>query len=206
MQYLPSFMNIFKTNRAEDQVPPSNVLHLSENKKAPLVVQSLSARETEATNLAAVSVVVSTPQAATKKRREKKKEETNKQDEGDKKMVEEKKMHDEDCHDDKHKECCCEHVAIPVVIKVFDWCGEKKYLVEKFYDYIKEYHDMYPYVLFKYDKQYCDYKDEPGPGPNPRHSKCLVRFCVYFSLLDYEKAFEIEKSLQKKYRHILLRH
>ena len=100
-------------------------------------------------------------------------------------------------HDGKHEEkhhhrYCCDKPDVPVVGKIFEFCDEKRYKLEKFEQAIREYYELYPYVLIKYEKVY------------PKHKKCTVRYCVWFSLLDYEKAFEIEKSLQKKYRYLLL--
>ena len=99
---------------------------------------------------------------------------------------------EEDCHDDKHHhKYCCDKPTIPVVGKVFEICDDKR-AAEKLEKAIREYAELYPYVLIKWEKVY------------PKYKKCTVRYCVWFSLLDYEKAFEIEKNLQKKYRRLSL--
>ena len=111
----------------------------------------------------------------------------NKKIEKENKMVEKRKSHDEHCHDDKEY-YCPPFPEVPVVLKGFEWCDYYYYKdeIEKFIDYIKEYQCKYPCVVIKYKKAYI--------------SKCKVHVYVWFSLCEYEKAFEIEEKLQKKYR------
>ena len=200
VRYFPAFKGMFNKQGSELAVTPTNVVHMSSIKKEP-ATKSITTRETEFLN-SSVSMVVKQKKASRKKT------ESNKNDNS----KEEQKMPEHENHDhdhDKHrKDCCCEPVVIPVVIKVFDFCGEKYYYLKKFEEYIAEYYDLYPTVLFKFKKEYCDYKHDHDHDHDDdhKHKKCRVRFCVYFSLLDYEKAFEIETNLQKKYRHILLKH
>lgn len=111
-------------------------------------------------------------------------------DKDDRKMphddYDKKKKHHDDDYDD-----CCHPVKIAVVAKLFYFCGKDKYC-DDFEDYIKDYHSQYPNVLVKWEKK--------------RINRCEYKYCVWFALLDYEKAFEIEIALQKKYRHILMYH
>lgn len=99
-------------------------------------------------------------------------------------------------HHDKHDDCedkdPCEPPEIAVVGKVFSFCDHDPKDVKKFEDLIEEFHCKYPWVLFKWNKAYTN------------KYKCQIRYFVWFSLLDYEKAFELEAYLQKKYRKILM--
>ena len=106
-------------------------------------------------------------------------------------MSEKRKGHDEYCHDDHHdKYYCPPFPEVPVVLKGFEWCDYyyHKDEIEKFIHYIKEYQCKYPCVVIKYKKAYP--------------TKCKVHIYVWFSLCEYEKAFEIEEKLQKKYREM----
>lgn len=195
MRYFPALKGIFKQqDSALGIAPPSNVVTLASVKNDEPKPQNITTRETELVN-SSVSMVANTQNNSKEKKRKK-----------DDKPDKEGTMPEEKKHKDKH--CCCDPVVIPVVIKVFDFCNEKYYLLKKFEEYIEEYKDLYPTVLFKWTKEYCDnyHRHDDDDNDQHKHRKCAVRFCVYFSLLDYEKAFEIETNLQKKYRHILLRH
>lgn len=110
---------------------------------------------------------------------------------GSKEMGKEK-YHHEECHDEYEKDCYFPEV--PVVMKAFEWCDYQYYYddVKKFEEYIKEYYCKYPCVLITYKKIYP--------------SKCKVRYCVFFNLCDYEKAWDIEKKLQKIYREMKMHH
>ena len=102
--------------------------------------------------------------------------------------IEREKDMEKKYHEDHHEEKCCYFPEVPVVLKGFEWCDYEKYCdyIREFEEYIKKYMCEYPCVLISYKKIYP--------------SKCKVRFCVFFSLCDYEKAFEIEEKLQKIYR------
>ena len=105
------------------------------------------------------------------------------------------KKHDDHCEKDSHyHKCCCEFPEPVYVMKAFEWCDYKHYYedIEKFIEYIKEYACAYPCVLIKWEVVYP--------------SKCKLRICVFFDLCDYEKAFEIELALQKKYRKLKMHH
>ena len=100
----------------------------------------------------------------------------------------------EKCHDDHHHYRCCEAPELPVVGKIFEWCDYKHYYddIEKFIEYIKEYYCKYPCILVKWEIVYP--------------SKCKLRICVWFNICEYDKAFEIELALQKKYRKLKMHH
>ena len=202
MKYFPSLKSIFRPQEFYFGAVPDNVVRIAPTKIEPVPDEDTTTREADLVN-ESVSIVAGSKY---KKRSANKKKDEDTPKEEKKEMAE----HDDDKErGDKHhhhKDCCCDRVDIPVVIKVFDFCAEKKYYLQKFEDAIGEYYDMYPYVLFKYKKEYCDGGHHHDGDGDHHHHKCRVRFCVYFSLLDYDKAFEIETSLQKKYRHILLRY
>ena len=107
----------------------------------------------------------------------------------------EEKEHDDDddCHDDDHHhyQRMCSKPDVAVVGKIFEFCDESKKKLYKFEEAIREYYENYPYIIIKYEKIY------------PKHKKCTVRYCVWFSLLNFEKAIEVEKGLQRKFRYLV---
>lgn len=150
-------------------------------------VENLEVKNLEIKNIATESVQ-KTIEASFKAGKEK----TDKKDiERNDKMSERKKHHDDEyCHDDHDKYYCPPFPEVPIVLKGFEWCDYYYYKDDicKFEDYIKEYKCKYPCVLIKYKKVYP--------------TKCKVHIYVYFSLCEYEKAWEIEEKLQKKYREM----
>lgn len=104
----------------------------------------------------------------------------------------EDKSDDDVRHDNHYKYSrCCSKPDIAVVGKIFEFCDESKKKLYKFEEAIREYYENYPYIIIKYEKIY------------PKHKKCTVRYCVWFSLLKLDKAFEVEKGLQRKFRYIV---
>ena len=91
----------------------------------------------------------------------------------------------------KRKRCCVKP-DVAVVGKIFEFC-DVKYKAQKEFEYhVEKYLRNYKWVAIKAEKIY------------PTKSKCTIRYCIWFALLDYEKAFEIEIELQKLYRRLLL--
>lgn len=183
MRYFPSFRTLFKQPE----------LYVVEARKVSNAAPALPAGGEEQVK-SSLSIVAASP---TKRRKEKLT--NNKQTSEGKKMEDDVKTDKPDNHDHDHhhdKDClCCEKPDVAVVGKIFEFCDEKYYRLEKFEESIMEYHEQYPHVLLKYERLHDKHKH-----------KCKVRFCVWFVLLDYEKAFEIEQNLQKKFRSILLRY
>lgn len=104
----------------------------------------------------------------------------------------EEKDDDEKRHDDNHKyHRCCSKPDIGVVGKIFEFCDESKKKLYKFEEAIREYYENYPYIIIKYEKIY------------PKNKRCTVRYCVWFSLLDFQKALEIEAGLQRKFKYLV---